>query len=46
MEERMMEKRPRGRPKAGMMDELMESSYVKMERRAAQGKRGMEKMSG
>ena len=32
MEGRMMEKRPRGRPKAGMMDELMEGSYVKMKR--------------
>ena len=30
----MMGKRPRGRPIAGMMDELMEGSYVKMKRRA------------
>ena len=30
----MMGKRPRGRPRAGMMDELMEGSYVKMKRRA------------
>ena len=29
MEGRMMGKRPRGRPRAGMMDELMEGSYVK-----------------
>ena len=34
MERRMMGKRPRGRPRAGMMDELMEGSYVKMKRRA------------
>ena len=31
---RMMGKRPRGRPRAGMMNELMEDSYVKMKRRA------------
>ena len=30
MEGRMMGKRPRGRPRAGMVDELMEGSYVKM----------------
>ena len=34
MEGRMMGKRPRGRARAGMMDELMEGSYVKMKRRA------------
>ena len=34
MEGRMMEKSPRGRPRAGMMDELMEVSYVNMKRRA------------
>ena len=34
MEGRMMRKRPRGRPRAGMMDELMEGSYVEMKRRA------------
>ena len=34
MERRMMGKRPRGKPRAGMMDELMEGSYVKMKRRA------------
>ena len=34
MEGRMMGKRPRARPRAGMMDELMEGSYVKMKRRA------------
>ena len=34
MEGRMMEKRLSGRPRAGMMDELMESSYVKTKRRA------------
>ena len=34
MERRIMGKRPRGRPRAGMMDELMECSYVKMKRRA------------
>ena len=30
----MMGKRPRGRPRAGMVDEPMEGSYVKMKRRA------------
>ena len=34
MEARLMGKRPRGRPRAGMMDELMEGSYVNMKRRA------------
>ena len=34
MDGRMMGKGPRSRPKAGMMDELMEGSYVKMKRRA------------
>ena len=34
MEGIMMRKRPRGRPRADMMDELMEGSYVKMKRRA------------
>ena len=34
MEGRMMGKRLRGRPRAGMVDELMEGSYVKMKRRA------------
>ena len=31
---RMMGKRPRGRPRAGMVDELMKGSYVKIKRRA------------
>src|SRR6188508_1743159 len=30
MEGRMIGKRPRGRPRTGTMDELMEGSYVKM----------------
>ena len=34
MEARLMGKRPRGSPRAGMMNELMEGSYVKMKRRA------------
>ena len=34
MEGTMMGKRPRARPRTGMMDELMEGSYVKMKRRA------------
>ena len=34
MEGKMMGKRRRGRPRTGMMDELMEDSYVKMKRRA------------
>jgi len=33
MEGRMMGKRPRGRPRAMMIDELMEGSYVKMKSR-------------
>ena len=34
MEGRMMEKMPRGRPRAGTVYDLMEGSYVKMKRRA------------
>ena len=34
MEGRMMGKRPRGRPRARVIDELMEGSCVKMKRRA------------
>ena len=34
MEGRILGKRLRGRPRAGMMDELMEGSYIKMKRRA------------
>ena len=34
LEGRMMGKRVRGRPRIGMLDELMESSFVKMKRRA------------
>ena len=34
MEGRMMGKRPRGRLRAGTVDELIEGSYVKMKRRA------------
>ena len=34
MKVRMLGKTPRGRPRAGMVDELMEGSYVKMKRRA------------
>ena len=33
LEGRMMGKRVRGRPRIGMLDELMESSFVKMKRR-------------
>ena len=34
MEGIMIRKRPRCRPRAGMLNELMEGSYVKMKRRA------------
>ena len=34
MEGRTMGKRPSGRPRAGIMDELMEGPYVKMKRKA------------
>ena len=34
MEGRMMRKRPRGRPRAGMVDDLMDGSFVNMKRRA------------
>src|SRR5206468_12638086 len=34
LEGRMMGKRVRGRPRIGMLDELMEGSFVKMKRRA------------
>ena len=34
LEGRMLGKRPRGRPRIGMIDELMEGSFVKMKRRA------------
>ena len=34
MEGRMMGKGPRGRLRAGMMDELIQGSYAKMKRRA------------
>ena len=40
MEGRMMGKRPRGRPRAGMMDELMEGSYVKMKRELREERNG------
>jgi len=38
MEGRMMGKRPRSRPWAGMVHELMEGSYVEMKRRAERRK--------
>ena len=44
MEGRMMGNRPRDRPRAGMMDELMEGSYVKMKKESG-GKRGIVKIS-
>src|SRR6266496_5887222 len=34
LEGRMLGKRPRGRPRRGMLDDLMEGSFVKMKRRA------------
>ena len=34
LEGRMMGKRVRGRPRIGMLDELMEGSFVQMKRRA------------
>ena len=34
MEGRMEGKRPRGRPRIGMIDDLIENSYVEMKRRA------------
>ncbi len=34
LEGRMLGKRPRGRPRRGMIDDLMEGSFVKMKRRA------------
>ena len=34
LEGRMMGKRGRGRPRIGMLDELMEGSFVKMKRKA------------
>ena len=34
IEGRMLGKRPRGRPRAGMVDVIMEGSYEKMKRRA------------
>ena len=34
LEGRMENKRPRGRPRIGMIDDLMEGSYVSMKRRA------------
>src|SRR5258708_4914598 len=34
LEGRMLGKRPRGRPRRGMIDDLMECSFVKMKRRA------------
>ena len=34
LEGRMLEERPRGRPRRGMIDDLMEGSSVKMKRRA------------
>ena len=36
----MTGKRPRGRPRAGMMDELMEGSYVKMKRELREERNG------
>jgi len=34
LEERMMAKRGRGRPRIGMLEELMEGSFVKMKRKS------------
>src|SRR6266581_1596206 len=34
LEGRMLEKRPRGRPRKGMTDDLMKGSFVNMKRRA------------
>ena len=34
LEGRMLGKRPRGRPRRGMIDDLMEGSFMKMKRRA------------
>ena len=34
LEGRMENKRPRGRPRIGMIDDLMKGSYVNMKRRA------------
>ena len=42
LEGRMLGKRPRGRPRRGMIDDLMEVSFVKMKRRAE--KKGVEGM--
>src|SRR6266496_240272 len=38
LEGRMLGNRPRGRPGRGMIDDLMEGSYVKMNRRAERRK--------
>jgi len=34
LEGRMLGKRPRGKPRRGMIDDLMEGSFMKMKRRA------------
>src|SRR6266568_65231 len=46
LEGRMLGKRPQGRPRRGMIDDLMEGSFVKMKRRAERRKEWREWVPG